>query len=86
MVATSSDCDQHFVDDHYVRRAKTTTVYMLTYTDVFRVSAPNENKGKSKLLWAHGKKEHGLYFFEVGEMREETLHFKVLYFTDTLLW
>lgn len=52
----------------------------------FRVSAPNENKGKSKLLWAHGKKEHGLYFFEVDEMREETLHFKALCFTDTLLW
>lgn len=31
----------------------------------FSASALNENKGKSKLLWAHGKKEHGLYFLKL---------------------
>lgn len=34
-------------------------------TVFFSVSAPNEIKRKSRLLWARDKKEHGLYFFKL---------------------
>lgn len=31
----------------------------------FSVGALNQNKGKSMLLWTHGKKEHGLLFLKL---------------------